>query len=54
MIALFDAQECIGLKPDFPVPHSHHGGDIAAAAANELFKVLTISKRHIYISGINS
>ncbi|XP_047973581.1 ankyrin-1-like [Salvia hispanica] len=38
MIALFDAQECIGLKPDFPVPHSHHGGDIAAAAANELFK----------------
>ncbi|XP_042025226.1 ankyrin-1-like [Salvia splendens] len=37
MIALFDAQECIRLKPDIPVPHSHHGSDIAAAA-NELFK----------------
>ncbi|XP_042018902.1 uncharacterized protein LOC121766703 [Salvia splendens] len=45
MTALFDAQECIRLKPDFPVPrphphphpHPHHGSDIAAAA-NELFK----------------
>ncbi|KAL1568722.1 ankyrin-1-like [Salvia divinorum] len=37
MIALLDAQECIRLKPDYPVPHPDHGGDIAVAA-NELFK----------------
>ncbi|XP_042052239.1 receptor-interacting serine/threonine-protein kinase 4-like isoform X2 [Salvia splendens] len=37
IFALLDAQECIRLKPDFPVPHPHHTGDIAAAA-NQIFK----------------
>ncbi|XP_042049624.1 ankyrin-3-like [Salvia splendens] len=37
IFALLDAQECIRLKPDFPVPRHHHAGDIAAAA-NQIFK----------------
>ncbi|XP_047958960.1 ankyrin-1-like isoform X2 [Salvia hispanica] len=37
IFALLDAQEYIRLKPDFPVSHPQHTGDIAAAA-NQIFK----------------